>query len=237
MIMNDDNTSPKIHLTGRDRDIIEHVVRDRITTNEVIQSRYFDESHASAVTRATARLCAAGWLSAFPLLYPTKYFIPGKLTASAYGLPIGRTYPLGPQALPREFAVLKYTAANAPNVIRLSNQEILLSAAWYQTEWMQASHCQREVDSKLVLELIRVDLGGPADLIARKCRKDVEARRKLQAFTEMVAEGRFSMVVVTGSTAKAAAIQVALSQHRWPTNLQFRLAVFVSLIPLLPRSL
>lgn len=235
--MNDENNSPKIQLTGRDRDIIEHVVRDRITTNEVIQNRYFDDSHASAVTRATARLCAASWLSAFPLLYPTKYFIPGKLTASAYGLSIGRTYPLGPQALPREFAVLKYTAANSPNVIRLNNQEILLSAPWYQAEWMQASHCQREVDGKLVLELIRVDLGGPADLIARKCRKDVEARRKLQAFTEMVAEGRFSMVVVTGSTAKAAAIQAALSQHRWPTNLQFRLAVFVSLIPLLPRSL
>ncbi len=109
--------------------------------------------------------------------------------------------------------------------------------SWYQAEWMQAPHCQREIEGKLVLELIRVDLGGPADLIARKCRKDVEARRKLQAFTEMVAEGRFSMVVVTGSTAKAAAIQAALSQHRWPTNLQFRLAVFVSLIPLLPRSL
>lgn len=237
MIMNDENNSPKIQLTGRLLDIVEQTVRDHIITNEVVQNRHFDDSHPSAVTRATARLCAAGWLSAFPLLYPTKYFIPGKLTASAYGLPIGRTYPLGPQALPREFAVLTYTAANSPNVIRLNNQEILLSAPWYQAEWMQAPHCQREVDGKLVLELIRVDLGGPADLIARKCRKDVEARRKLQAFTEMVAEGRFSMVVVTGSTAKAAAIQAALSQHRWPTNLQFRLAVFVSLIPLLPRSL
>lgn len=235
--MNDENKIPKIQLTGRLLDIVEQTVRDHIITNEVVQNRHFDDSHPSAVTRATARLCAAGWLSAFPLLYPTKYFIPGKLTASAYGLPIGRTYPLGPQALPREFAVLTYTAANSPNVIRLNNQEILLSAPWYQAEWMQAPHCQREVDGKLVLELIRVDLGGPADLIARKCRKDVEARRKLQAFTEMVAEGRFSMVVVTGSTAKAAAIQAALSQHRWPTNLQFRLAVFVSLIPLLPRSL
>ena len=71
MIMNDENNSHKIQITGRLLDPVEQTVRDHIITNEVVQNRHFDDSHPSAVTRATARLCAAGWLSAFPLLYPT----------------------------------------------------------------------------------------------------------------------------------------------------------------------
>lgn len=227
----------RIRLTDRDLEIIEHVVRDRISTNEVIQNRFFDRTHATSVTRATARLCAAGWLAAFPLIYPTKYFIPGKLAASAYGLPPGRTYPLGPQALPSEYAVLEYTAANANQVRRLNTAEIQAQVPWYQPEWMLAPHCGRSSGEQTTLELIRVDLGGPPDHIARKCRRDIGLRRKATEFAELVARGAFSLVVLTGSTNKAAAIQTALDQHMWPEHLSFRIAVFVSLIPLLPRSL
>jgi hypothetical protein len=228
---------PRIRLTARDRDIIEHVVRDRISTNEVIQHRFFDRAHATSVTRTTARLCAAGWLSAFPLIYPTNYFIPGKLAASAYGLPVGRTYPLGPQALPSEYAVLEYTAASASQVRRLYVEELQTQVPWYRPEWMLAPHCRRDADEKTTLELIRVDLGGPPDHIARKCRRDVGLRREATEFDELVARGEFSLVILTGSTNKAAAIQTALDQHLWPEPLSFRIAVFMSLIPLLPRSL
>ncbi len=227
----------RIRLTTRDREIIEHVVRDRISTNEVIQQRFFEGTHATSVTRATARLCAAGWLAAFPLIYPTKYFVPGKLAASAYGLPLGRTYPLGPQALPSEYALLEYTAANSAQVQRLNPEEIQSRTPWYQPEWMLAPHCERNTGGRTTLELIRVDLGGPADHIARKCRRDIGLRRKAPEFTALIAGGEFSLVLLTGSTNKAAAIQTALDQHLWPEHFSFRIAVFISLIPLLPRSL
>jgi hypothetical protein len=233
--MNDDKHATS-RLSDRDRQIVEQVVRDRIGTNEAIQKRFFAGAHASSVTRATARLRAAGWLSAFPLIYPSKYFVPGKLAASAYGLSMGRTYPLGPQALPSEYAVLEYTAANADRIKRLTTEELLARVPWYRPEWTLAPHCERLGGETSTLELLRVDLGGPADHIARKCRKDITLRQRVPEFSELVRRGEFSLVLITGSTGKAAAIQSALDQHHWPERLSFRIAAFLSLIPLLPRS-
>jgi len=224
-------------LTSRDRLIVEHVVRDRISTNEVIQQRFFDAAHPTSVTRVTARLCSLGWLASFPLIYPTRYFVPGKLSASAYGLPASRTLPLGPQSLPTDYAVLKYTSANDPQVQRLTYEEIDRVATWYQPEWMFHPHCMRHHESGGILELVRVDLGGPADHIARKCRDDIRLRNDMAEFQEFVKRGRFALVILTGSTAKAAMIQAALDHQPWMQGIVFRLSVFVSLIPLLPRSL
>jgi hypothetical protein len=235
--MQENNKSPQNRLTTRDREIIEHVVRYRISTNEVIQKLFFEGAHATSVTRITARLCSTGWLSAFPLIYPTKYFVPGKLAASAYGLPLARTYPLGPQSLPTEFAVLEYAAANTPHVVRLDLGQIQSLLPWYEEEWFHAPHCKRGSEEKQTLELVRVDLGGPADHIARKCRRDIGLRHKAVKFTHLIANQAFGMAIITGSTQKAAAIQSALKSHHWPENLTFRIAVFVSLIPILPRSL
>ena len=235
--MEQSNKSTLNRLTTRDRDIIEHVVQYRISTNEVIQRLFFDGAHATSVTRATSRLCSTGWLAGFPLVYPTKYFVPGKLAASAYGLPLARTYPLGPQSLPTEFAVLEYAAANAPYVLRLTDEQVQSRLPWYEGEWLHAPHCQRESNDKQSLELVRVDLGGPADHIARKCKRDIGLRQKAVEFTQLLSSQNFSVAIVTGSTQKAAAIQSALTHHHWPENLTFRIAVFVSLIPLLPRSI
>jgi hypothetical protein len=224
-------------LMPRDRQIIEQVIRDRIATNEAIQRRFFTASHPTSVTRATARLCAAGWLADFPLVYPTKYFVPGKLATAAYGLSANRCCPLGPQALPTEYAVLEYTTANADHVQRLTLDELQAVSTWYRPQWMLAPHCRRQTDGKPALELVRVDLGGPADHIARKCRQDILTRQIEPEFDALVADGRFAMVIVTGSTSKSAAIHAALDQQVWPQGLTFRISVFPTLIPILPRSL
>ena len=217
--------------------ILEHVVRDKITTNEMIQKRFLEMRHPSAVTRITSRLTERGWLCAFPLLYPTKYFVAGKRTASAYGLASGRTQPMGPQSLPTEYAILEYTAANSSCVRRLTCDEIRTLIPWYGEEHTNIAHCHRETTDGWCLELLRVDLGGSADHVARKCKGDLESRLTQAKFRELVSSGGFSIVVITGSTAKAEAVLQALDQHVWPSGIVFRTSVFFSLIPLLPRSL
>lgn len=235
--MTNESQSAFATLSSLKKHIVEHVVRDRISTNEFIEKRFFANRHPSIVTRATSQLAEQGWLSSFPLLYPTKYFVAGKRAAAAYGLPVGRTQPLGPQSLPTEYAILEYTAANASVVKRLTGSELQSQVPWYGSECMTAPHCQRHSSDGLLLELIRVDLGGSADHVARKCRGDVEARLMHREFLELLSSGGFSIVVVTGSIAKADAILTALEQHVWPVGIVFRTAVFVTLIPLLPRSL
>lgn len=235
--MNDDRNSIPIRLTDRERSIVEYAVRNRIITNEVIHPQFFGDAHPSRVTRTTARLCEAGWLQSFPLIYPTKYFVPGKQAIAAYGLPKGRCYPLGPQSLPTEYASLQYASANPDRLTRLTPEEISERHPWYAAEWTLAPHCERVGGSKAILELLRVDLGAAADHIARKCRRDIRLRRRAPEFDRLISDGEFSMVIITGSTSKAASIQSALDQHLWPKHLQFRIAVFISLISILPRGL
>ncbi len=229
------DSHPLARLTLRGRRIIEHVVRDRLTTNEAVQALFFENSHPTSVTRTTAELCAQGWLVSFPLVYPTKYFRLGKRAASGFGLSLHATYPLGPQALPTEYALLRYTSTNHHKLRRLSSQELLSRHPWQKNSWLHAPHCLRCDADRSITELIRVDLGASPDHIARKCQTEINDRFLVDEFRTLLTESRFQLVVITGSTQKAAQIDAALSAHNWPAGMRFRIAVFSDLIPLLPR--
>ena len=222
-------------LSTRQRQIIEHVVRDRLTTNEAVQLLFFAACHPTSVTRATAELCSLGWLTSFPLVYPTKYFRLGKRAASAFGLTVHSTQPFGPQSLPTEYAVLRYTSTNHHHVRRLVASEMLTLHPWHKTEWFYSPHCIRRSSDRSITELIRVDLGGPADYIARKCQAELNARFTTGEFRKLLARREFQLVIITGSTEKAAQIDSALTAHQWPDGTLFRIAVFTDLLPLLPR--
>jgi hypothetical protein len=230
------NDKPLARLSARKRRLIAQTVRDRIATNESFQQRFFEGCHPTSVTRATAELCALGWLASFPLIYPTKYFRLGKRAASAFGLTVHSTYPLGPQSLPTEYAVLRYTATNHHNVRRLKTREILTLHPWQKNEWLGAPHCIRRSSKRSITELIRVDLGGPADHIARKCQAEINARFTTDEFRMLLANREFQLVIITCATEKAAQIDTALTAHDWPDGLLFHIAVFTDLLPLLPRS-
>lgn len=224
-------------LSLRKQQIVAHVVRDRLTTNEVVQQRFFDRGHPTSVTRTTAHLCETGWLTSFPLVYPTRYFRLGKRAVRAFGTTLHATRPLGPQALPTEYAVLRYTATNHEAVRRLTLAELQALHPWYQPEWLSAPHCLRLQEGEPQTELIRVDLGGPVDHLTRKCLAEIAVRYGTEAFRELLEQRQFQLVIVTGTTQKAAQIDTALSMRDWPTGVRFRIAVFTDLLTLLPRGL
>jgi len=222
-----------LRLSLRKRQIVEQVVRDRLSTNTVIQQRFFVDCHPTTVTRATAELCSLDWLNAYPLVYPIKYFRPGKRAVSAFGMTLSATLPLGPQALPTEYAMLLYTTSNHSHVRRLLTSELRALHPWLQPEWFQATHALRNGS---IIELLRVDLGGPADHIARKCQSEIHARYAMEEFRQLLTNQAFQLVVITGATEKAAQINSALTAHVWPKGMLFRIAVFTDLLSLLPRS-
>lgn len=220
-------------LSERKRQIVEQVGRDRLSTNEIIRQRFFTDCHSTTVTRATAELCSLDWLNSYPLLYPNLYFRPGKRAVSALGMLSSATLSLGTQALPTEYAILLYTANNYPHVQRLSIDELRTLHSWFQPEWFNATHALR---TGTTTELLRVDLGGPADHIARKCLSEIHARYVVDQFRQLLANQEFQLVVITGATGKAAQINSALAAHTWPQGMRFRIAVFTELLSLLPRS-
>ena len=224
-------------LNATERRIVEQVIRDHLATNDSIHRRFFAACHRSTVTRTTSRLCNAGWLAEALLNYPRKYFLPGPQAVSAYGIPQQRQNPLGPQSLPTEYALLEYTGANSADVARLTTEDLQLRYPWYRKENLTAPHCLRVSNEQQMLELIRVDLGGPADLVARKCRDGVQSRKNATEFEKLMLSRGFSIVIITATSSKAKAIEAALTHHIWPDGLVFRINAFPSLISLLPRSL
>lgn len=215
-------------LTARDRQIVDHVGRYRLSTVEVLSPVVLAGLSRNAVTKLVNRLCDGDYLQKYTLLHPTQYFVLGAAGANLLGLGLHRTAPLGPQSLPTEYGLLIYaTLAKHPRT-RLTKAEVLRKCPWLPPALADAPHCADEQHD--VLELVRVDLGGPADHVARKCFADLNQRRRLRDFPPLVAQGRFRLVIITATKEKATAVRQALDRHDWPAGLLVHFSVVSQLL-------
>lgn len=229
------NPFGKFRLTRRDREILDHVGRRfRITTNEILQRVFFADQQPNAVTKVTSRLCAHKYLTKFPLVYPQSYFRLGERGAATLGLHESRTLPLGPQSLPTEYGVLCYATLRSEPFTRMTADEVQQRFPFFNRVWCDAPHLLRDDQRQPVVELLRVDLGGTADHVARKVFDDVTTRIQSAEFRPLVRDRLFRFVVITTTTEKAAAIQASLKPYRWPEGLAMHLAAVPDLLPLIP---
>lgn len=215
--------------TDRDRLILEHVARYRLTTLEALQRAVLPGLTRNAVNKIANRLCDAGLLRKHKLLYPMNYFVPGELGVRSLGLGAHRATPLGSQSLPQEFALLAFATLGTNSHLRLNPVEVKRRCPWLPLSLAMAPHC---IDQADVLELVRVDLGGPADHVARKCAVDLTERCRIPEFVALVAARQFRLVVITSTTDKVAAIQRALNHHQWPSGLLVHFSVVRQLLSL-----
>ena len=231
--MSPDHNNTATRLSERDGQILAHVARNRITTCEVLHRHYFPQQQPNAVTKVTLRLCAGGYLRSFPLYHPRTYFTLGPSGAQHFGLPEGRCRPLGPQSLPVEYGVLSFATRGNRLHRRLIRREIEDFCPGLPDGLYDQPHCLNDGHSSELLEIIRVDLGGRPDHVARKCHADMHLRNDVEGFRALLKAERAVLVIVTGTTVKAASIRDALDNHVWPAGLQFRLAVIPDLLPLI----
>lgn len=220
----------------RQRRIVEHVLRHRISTNEAIRRHVCPNLTPNAVSKLTAKLCKRGVLASHPLFPPLVYFTLGKRAIADKGLPLKRTLPLGPQALPIEYGALAYAALGSGNHCRLTVPELKRLLPGATAVLLDVPYSLDENGTPTpVLELIRVDLGGSADHVARKCAADLRQRQREAAFQTWISQGRLRLVIVTGTPDKSAAIRSALDQHLWPDGLSIHFAVVPPLLRLTGR--
>ena len=215
--------------TDRDRLILEHVARYRLTTLAAIQRVVLPGMTRNAVDKIANRMCDAGLLRKHILLYPMKYFVLGDVSVRSLGLGAHRAAPLGSQSLPQEFALLAFATLGSQQHLRLNAAEVKKRCPWLPLSLTVAPHC---IDQSNVLELVRVDLGGPADHVARKCAADLNERIQIPEFLTHVAAGQFRLVVITSTSGKVAAIRRALNHHLWPPGLLVHFSVVPQLLSL-----
>jgi hypothetical protein len=221
-------------LTERDRLLVAHVDRYRLSTIAALRKAVRPALSANAATKIVQRLGTAGWLRRYPLRHPSCYFVLGPLGAQALGRGRQRTLPMGPQSLPTAYAVLMYAVLAKQPRCRLTPAEVQERCPWLPTRWARAPHCTDAAGD--ILELVRVDLGGPVHHVARKCVADLTARSRFREFASTVAAGRFRLVVITAAAEKAACLRQALDRHGLPAGLAIHLSVIPALLGLLPRK-
>lgn len=206
-------------MSDRDEKIIQFTDRYRLGTNSAFHRMIFTGQSMNAVTKVTARMCRQGWLCRYPLIPPEDYFTLGPAAVRQLGHSLRRSEPLGPQALPIDYAVLLY--ATHGDRVRLHVAELKSYAPWLPDELTHLPYCRT---SGGVLELIRVDLGGSPQHIAKKAATDCSRRLEVPEFRQLVDADRFQLVVLTTTSSKARLIRQAIEALAWEARTRLHLA-------------
>lgn len=230
--------APSQHTTSnfseRDRNVLNHVARHRLTTIAALRRTPLRGLSRGAVSKIVSRLCEGRFLHSYPLSHPSRYYVLGAEGIRALGLSGHRSRPLGPQALPMEFAALAYATLGKRSRQRLLLSEVQTRCPWLPIQFATAIHCYDEHEG--VLELLRVDLGGPPDHVARKCLADINVRYRLNEFSALARAGKFRLVVITSTPAKGAALRQSLGRHDWPTEVPIHFSIVPDLLTLTARK-
>lgn len=216
----------------RDRQIVEFVQRYRMATNRVLESSLLTGRSMNAVAKVTARLCSAEILKRYVLIPPETYFRLGSHPISSLGLSARLSEPLGPQSLPTDYATLIYATSGNTHRRRLTANEFNEYMPWLPNELSQSPYC---IDAKGQLELIRVDLGGSPQHIARKTTQSAHDRLDVPQISDLAAAGRFQVVVLTTSQEKSKAMSRALAASGCTDAVRVHIAVIPRLSFLLLR--
>jgi hypothetical protein len=229
-------TSPRrLPFSDRDHAILKHVARYRISVYEVLQREFFPGHGPTAAIKVVKRLCRQGFLKRIALFGRKCGFVLTSRACKTLGASWRRDELPGPQSLPIDFAVLMY-ASTRTRRRRLLPQELVSQFPWVDRALSASPHCiDEEQAGPGCLELIRVDLGGTPEHVARKCFQDVAKRRDKDAFGDLLHQGRFRLVVITTAKEKATLIRSAVDRHAWPAGLAIHLVVLPQLASFLAR--
>ena len=72
--------------------------------------------------------------------------------------------------------------------------------------------------------MVRVDLGGSPNHIAKKAARDCSKRIEIPEFAELIEAQKFQLVVLTTTTAKARLIRQAMEGLSWQCNIRLHIA-------------
>ena len=228
--MPDDKSAFMHRLSARDRDVLAQVYRDRLTTIAALRHRLLVGLSRNAATKITRRLQQRGYLQQYTLIHPTCYFVLGELGAQFMGLGKHRAEALGPQSLPQEFAAMTYATFSKGLRLRLTKHEVRELYPWIPSRLLEATFCIEKATK--VLELLRVDLGGPVDHVARKCVADIGELLDRPEFKSLVESACFRLVIITATREKCVSLRQALDSHCWPRGLHIHFSIVRELLSL-----
>jgi hypothetical protein len=224
--MTHSSNAKQLTLTDRDCAILEHVARYRTTLYAVLRRLFFAGMKANAAVKVISRLIRLGYLQKARILSGRLAIVLSTKATQLLGTPRSRAALPGAQSLPIDLAVLLFAATPSGNRQRLMTHELRATYPWMTRSFLAVPHCHDLAKPEApILELIRVDLGGKPDHIARKCDSDIRRRLRIPQFHALLDERGFRLVIVTPTVEKARSIREALDRHSWPDGLFINFAI------------
>jgi hypothetical protein len=202
------------HLTQRDREILDFVVRYRIGTCDLLRQHCFSPGTTSEnVQRVLLRLERRGLLRRVSDGNQYSYWIATRQTFRLLGHPTRTPRPLTEQTLPIVLAVATYCVTSG--IRRLTSDEFqeLYPELW-RPGMRSSNYVLVHMDDKLRLEMLLVDRGGAAHRINSRVRRILAQRLRLPAFCSLIKAGRFRITVLTGTPEQQNKIRRRLDRTR-----------------------
>jgi hypothetical protein len=222
-------------LNDRDRRILEHVIRYRLTIQEFLHRLFFADAQLNAVTKVTSRLTDAGWLARHELPRGRSYFVPGGRAVEAFSLPPGCTRPFSETTLPTAYGVLAYCVGSGNVRLTARDFETHLKALAVKG-LIKDPHVIDKACQPHRLSLLIVDRDNTPERLLTKVARAVSKRHDEAAYERLIEEGRFSVTIVTATAEKQAAT-ARLAERREDRSVPVSVAVAPELAHVWPEQI
>lgn len=191
------------HLTDRDREALEFIVRYRIGTSGLLQQQCFEPmATLDNVNRVLQRLDRRGLVYRVVSANGFSYCTPTRRTLELFGDEPRSPRPLTEQTLPVVLAVATYCVTKGIRRLTSKEFEDLYPELW-RPGMRSSNYVLVDAGGKLCLEMLLVDRGGAAHRINARVRRVIAQRKGLPKFYSLMKAGRFRITLLTGTQQQA----------------------------------
>lgn len=201
----------------RDADIIHHVLRNFITTLDVVHGLFFADCCIDTPRKVLDRHCKRGYLTKYPLFGNKQhYFRLGPHAISRWAYPRTRMAKLGAQRLPYELGALAYTALDTEPRKRLLPQELKAKLPWFPDTLMQWAYF---FDSER-LGTLRVEYRTRPGAVISKLGDQLYRYSATPEFCSLIENGQFFFAVVTATEEQELALKQEAQEQLFPAEIR-----------------
>lgn len=184
----------------RDREILKHIARYRLTTDDVLLQLFFEHTeYKNAIDRVMKRLARQGWVRSYVYRGTEKYHMLGLKAARLLDAP-HYPRPVTEQTLPALIAILCYCVRY--KVKRIEESGLAKEfASLCVPEFAGASYyADRTIDPpRTRLHLIIVDRNNTIRRLNRVVSRAVVRRYRYASFHDLIQKQHFALTIVTTS--------------------------------------
>lgn len=199
--------------TTRDRQILDHVRRYRLSTREILQRAFFADAGESAVSKVVGRLVTTGWLRECRLASGLTYYVLGRQATEAVDTPARRGRPFTEQSFPTAYGFLAFCVEQ--HVRRLTSDEFAAAFPELCRERMKTGGYYIDVrEPACRLGTVLLDRGNPPKAILRKLDRLLAQHYRSPAFAALIQSGRFWITIMTAWPAKQRLLENAVKLTR-----------------------